>query len=233
MTISVQQHADKAAVAKAAAEALAVAARRAVDARGKFTLALSGGSTPWSMLEAWAGLDVPWAQVFVFQVDERAAPPGSDERNRTHIEKALLSRVPIPGDQFLPMPVESGPGSDADRAYVQTLTDVCGGERVLDVVQLGLGSDGHTASLVPDDDVCGVRDVDVAWTAGLYQGCRRLTLTYPVLDRARMRLWLVAGADKAPAVAKLLDADASIPGGSVSQESDTVLYVDDAAFAGR
>jgi 6-phosphogluconolactonase len=221
---------DAEAVARKAAGFVAAAAREAVSARGRFVFAVSGGHTPWVMLRALAGEDVPWAGVHVVQVDERAAPAGDPDRNLTHLRDSLLSHAPLPPGQVHAMPVE-GPDLDAAaKAYAATLRAVAGDPPVIDLVHLGLGPDGHTASLVPGDAVLNVTDVDVAPTGGTYQGRRRLTLTYPVIDRARQILWLVTGAEKAGPLAKLRAADPSIPAGRVSQARAVVLA--DQAAAG-
>ena len=219
--------ADAAAVAERAAAFIAAAARAAVQARGRFTLAVSGGSTPWLMLRRLAREDVPWQGVHLFQVDERMAPAGSAERNLTHIGETLLASVPLPAAQVHAMPVEAGDLDAAAHGYAHTLRDVCGAPAVLDLVHLGLGSDGHTASLVPGDAVLGVADADVALTAE-YMGRRRMTLTYPLLNRARCILWLATGSEKREMLARLLAADASIPAGRVEQ-AHALLLTDRAA----
>ncbi|MFN8641246.1 MAG: 6-phosphogluconolactonase [Candidatus Binatia bacterium] len=201
-----------------------------MKARGRFSLAVSGGHTPWVMLRLLAGEDVPWPGVDVFQVDERVAPDGDPDRNLTHLRESLLAAAPLPAAQLHPMPVEDADLNRAALTYAATLRAVCGEPPVLDLVHLGLGPDGHTASLVPGDAVLGVHGRDVAPTAGSYQGRRRLTLTYPAIDRARQVLWVVTGAEKVAALRKLRAADVSIPGGRVRQERATLL-ADRAAVA--
>ena len=156
---------------------------------------MSGGHTPWVMLRALAAAQIPWPAVRVFQVDERVAPAGDADRNLTHLKDSLLEHAPLGPEQILAMPVEA---EDLDRAaaeYAQTLQRECGSPAVLDLVHLGLGPDGHTASLVPGDPVLNMCDKDVAVT-GPYQGRRRMTLTYPAINRARQVLWVVTGAEK-------------------------------------
>ncbi len=218
------------AAAERAAEVIAADAREAVAARGRFVMAVSGGHTPWVMLRALAGRDVPWKGVHVVQVDERVAPAGDPDRNLTHLRESLLSHAPLPPDQIHAMPVESPDLEAAAAAYARTLESVSGAPPVLDLAHLGLGPDGHTASLVPGDPVLSVTDRDVAVT-GVYMGRRRMTLTYPVLDRARRVLWLVTGAEKAPVFPRLTRGDPSIPAGRVRREAALVL-ADRAAAAG-
>ena len=220
---------DADAVARRAAAFVAAAARSAVAARGTFTLAVSGGTTPWQMLRALAGEDVPWGQVYLLQVDERVAPDGHPDRNLTHIRESLAA-APLRPEQVLPMPVTDPDLEAAAAGYAHTLRAVAGAPPVIDLVHLGLGPDGHTASLVPGDPVLDVTDRDVA-TTGVYQGRRRMTLTYPAIDRAREVLWLATGASKAEMLARLKAADPTIPGGRVRQERATVL-ADTPAAAG-
>jgi 6-phosphogluconolactonase len=219
---------DPAAAAKAAAERIAAAAREAVAARGRFAIAVSGGHTPWRMLEELAALDVPWPGVRILQVDERVAPAGDPDRNATHIAASLLARAPLPPSQVYLMPVEEPDLAAAAKRYAATLGSVAGSPPVLDLVHLGLGPDGHTASLVPGDPVLEVADADVA-LAGPYQGHRRMTLTLPALNRARRILWLVTGADKPAMLARLLKADRAIPSGRVRADAAEVFA--DAAAA--
>jgi len=214
----------------AAAEAathIAAIARDAAARRGIFTLALSGGATPTGMLQALAGLDVPWHVTHLFQVDERVAAHGDPDRNLNTIEETLLSRVELDVSRLHAIPVEHPDIAAVPALYESALRSVAGSPPVLDVVHLGLGNDGHTASLVPADPVIRIRDRDVALT-GTYRGRRRVTLTLPALNRARNVVWLVAGADKAGAVALLRAADPAIPASHVRQDGAT-LFADRAA----
>ena len=213
MKIEILPDAD--AVAKRAVEVIARDARTAVEERGRFLLAVSGGKTPWAMLKNLAEEDLPWEQIHFFQIDERIAPEGDPDRNLTHLEASLLS-APIPAENIHAMPVNDPDPVRGTLEYEKTLREFCGSPAILDLVHLGLGADGHTASLVPDDPVLHVRDRDVALT-GLYQGRNRMTLTYPILNRARKVLWLAAGAEKAPMIARLKAADPGIPGGLIEQ----------------
>lgn len=204
---------DATAVARRGAMIVAGRARAAVAERGRFTFALSGGRTPWTMVALLAGQDVPWEHVSVFQVDERVAPTGDPDRNLTHLLAALPPAAAAA--QVVPMDV-AGELDDAAVAYAAGLP------RQLDLVHLGLGADGHTASLVPGDPVLDVSDGDVAAT-GAYEGRRRLTLTYPALDRAREVLWLVTGDEKRDALRRLLAGDTSIPAARVRAATQTIL----------
>jgi 6-phosphogluconolactonase len=214
--------ADADAVARKAAAIIAAEARDAVVSRDRFIMAVSGGHTPWKMLRDLAGEKVPWEQVHLFQVDERVAPPGDPDRNLTHLRDALLTRVPLRPEQVHAMPVESPDLRAAVKGYARTLQELAGAPPVLDLVHLGLGPDGHTASLVPGDPVLDVTDTDVA-LAGPYQWRCRMTLTYPIINRARRILWVVTGSDKSGPLVRLRDADRAIPAGRVRQEQALVL----------
>jgi 6-phosphogluconolactonase len=210
--------ADATAVAAQAAGYVAARAREAVSARGRFTFAVSGGHTPWAMFDELAKLDMPWADVELFQVDERVAPDGDPDRNLTHLRESI-------GDapaRVHPMPVNDADLDAAAAAYATVLP------QRFDLVHLGLGPDGHTASLVPGDPVLTVTDALVAVTQP-YQGHPRMTLTYPALTRADQLLWLVTGADKREPLARLLAGDESIPAGRVLATRSLVLA--DAAAA--
>ena len=221
MTATVEVLPDAGAVAERAAAFVAEQARAAVGERGRFTFAVSGGHTPWAMFTHLAREQMPWEQTAIFQVDERVAPANDPDRNLTHLLASLPAGI---GAQINPMPVEQ---EDLDRAasrYARSLP------QQLDLVHLGLGPDGHTASLVPGDQVLDFTDRLVAVT-GVYLGWRRMTLTYAALDNARRVLWLVTGADKVDALRRLLAGDRSIPGGRVAAREATVIA--DAAAAGE
>lgn len=220
MSIDLEVVPDERAAARRAAELIAVAGEAAVAERGIFSLAMSGGRTPWAMLAILGDIEeMPWAATELFQVDERIASPGSEVRNLTH----LVLGLSIDHQASLrPMPVTQRDLDAAAREYESQLPDP------LDLVHLGLGPDGHTASLVPGDPVLEVADRRVAVTETAYQGHRRMTLTYPAIDAARQVLWLVTGEEKRDALAKLLDGDRSIPAGLVRNETMTVV-ADEAA----
>ena len=220
MRIQVLNDAD--AVAREAAKIIAAEAREAVAARGHFLMAVSGGHTPWQMLQALAKENVPWRGVHLFQVDERIAPAGDPDRNLTHLRQSLLEHAPLGEEQIHAMPVEEADLEAAARRYAHALEQIAGTPPVLDLAHLGLGPDGHAASLVPNDPVLRVVDRDVG-LSGFYMKRRRMTLTYPMLDRARRILWVVTGADKAAMLDRLRAADASIPAGRIRQENALVV----------
>lgn len=205
-------------LAGAAADALAGPLLAALRDKPRATLALSGGTTPWPALRELARADLDWSRVDIYQVDERLAPPGDPARNLVGLATTLLDRVSA---SVRPMPVETVDVEQATARYASSLPDA------FDVVHLGLGDDGHTASLVPGDPVLDLTDRQVALTRP-YRGHRRMTLTYPALDRASTVVWIVSCAGKASMVERLLAADPTIPAGRVSQER-AVLVTDGAA----
>jgi len=225
--MNVEVFADDESVARAAAKLIAAEASAAVAARGRFVMAVSGGHTPWIMLRALASEQLPWDRVHVMQVDERVAPAGHADRNLTHLRESLLAHSPIRPEQIHAMPVEFSDLEAAAGQYALTLGEIAGSPPTLDLVHLGLGPDGHTASLVPGDPVLNVSDADVALT-GIYQGRRRMTLTYPIINRARRVLWLVTGSEKVDMLARLRKGDPSIPAGRVRQDR-AVIFADRAA----
>jgi 6-phosphogluconolactonase len=209
---------DEDAVARRAADIVAASARESIEARGRFTFAVSGGRTPWAMFRDLADEEIPWGKVGIWQVDERIAPDGDADRNLT----SLLPMIPSEAD-LRPMPVTEADLDAAAARYAGSLPNV------FDLVHLGMGDDGHTASLVPDDPVLDVSDRDVAVT-GDYRGLRRMTMTYRVLDRSRRVLWLIDGDDKSPMVPRLMAGDPSIPAGRVAT-AEQLVVVDAAAAA--
>ena len=219
MALEIEVLPDARAVAQRGAEIVGSAAAAAIAERGQFTFAVSGGRTPWTMFADLAG-KLPWEKVTIFQVDERVAPDGDPDRNLTQLEQSL---PPGGAADVRAMPVWSEDLEAAAAMYADALPEQ------LDLVHLGLGPDGHTASLVPGDPALDVTDRDIAVT-GVYQERRRMTLTYPVLNRARQILWLVTGEDKVDALARLRAGDPSIPAGRISPAHAVVVA--DAAAAG-
>lgn len=218
---SVESHADPTELFRAAAAHVARRAHEAVRENSRFTFAVSGGRTPWLMFAELVHEDMPWDRTDIFQVDERITGPEDPDRNLLHLHQAL-------GDapaHVHPMPVEADDLEAAARQYAEELP------ARFDLIHLGLGPDGHTASLVPGDPILEVIDQPVAITTHPYQGHRRMSLTYPTLDAARHVLWLVTGADKAQALRQLLEHDVAIPAGRVSAEDN--LIVTDPPAEGR
>jgi 6-phosphogluconolactonase len=211
---------DADAVHRRGAELIAEAVRAGDNERGASTLAVSGGRDPWPMFSQLEDLIEDWTAVTIFQVDERVAPPGSDERNLTHLIESLS--IGAQGS-IKPMPVNDDDLEAAADRYADSLPEA------LDIAHLGLGPDGHTASLVPGDPVLDVTDKRVAVTSGEYQGVRRMTLTYPELQRTRHLLWVVTGESKVDALKKLIDQDPSTPSGRVRPGGDSLILADRAA----
>jgi 6-phosphogluconolactonase len=222
MPIELEVAGDEKAASRRAAELIAAAGDEAVGERGHFAFAMSGGRSPWAMLAILGDLEaMPWDRTELFQVDERVAAPGDQDRNLTHM---ILGLSMAHQSTLRPMPVTQRDLDAAAREYEASLP-----ER-FDLIHLGLGPDGHTASLVPDDPVLDVTDRRVAMTGTEYQGHRRMTLTYPALAEARQIVWLVTGSDKQEPLQKLLAGDESIPAGRV--RNDNVIVVADGAAAG-
>jgi len=220
VAIQLEVAGDEKAASRRAAELIAAYGGATIDERGRFALAMSGGRSPWAMLAILGEMEeMPWDRTDLFQVDERIASPGSPDRNLTHMVLGLSMDHQA---ALRPMPVTQRDLDGAAREYEASLPDR------LDLVHLGLGPDGHTASLVPGDPVLEVTDRRVAITAEPYQDHRRMTLTYPALDAARRIVWLVTGPDKREPLAKLLAGDESIPAGRVRNE-EMVVVADEAA----
>lgn len=220
MAIELEVAGDEKAASRRAAELIAAAGAEAVRERGRFAFAMSGGRSPWAMLAILGDLEgMPWEQTELFQVDERVAAPGDQDRNLTHMVLGLSMAHQA---ALRPMPVTQRDLDAAAREYEASLP-----ER-FDLVHLGLGPDGHTASLVPGDPVLEINDRRVAITGTEYQGHRRMSLTYPALTDARQILWLVTGPDKREPLQKLLDGDESIPAGRVRNEN-VIVVADEAA----
>jgi 6-phosphogluconolactonase len=211
---------DEREAARRAAELIAAAGAEAARAGGPYATALSGGRTPWAMLAELDGSGaMPWDETSLFQADERVAPPGSEDRNLTHLILALSMEHQA---ALRPMPVTRTDLDAAAREYEESLP------AQLDLVHLGIGPDGHTASLVPGDPVLEVEDRRVAMTETAYEEHRRMTLTFPELASARRIVWLITGEEKRDALAKLMAGDPSVPAGRVRNE-DMLVVADRAA----
>ena len=214
---------DAPAVAERGAALLADWLKEAVERHGDAMFAVSGGRSPWPMFERLVqDTTVPWSKVHLVQVDERVLPDGHDERNWTRTAQCFVESGPIAADYAHPMPVTADDLEAAATEYARLLRTICP-ESTIDALHLGLGDDGHTASLAPGDGVCNVMDRDVALTEGLYRGTRRMTLTRPCLDRAAHKLFQVSGEAKRIAVQQLLRGDTSIPAGLLNSANALVL----------
>lgn len=200
------------ALADRAAGAVAAVLREAVHRRGRASVAFSGGATPAPALDALVGAQLPWDRVHVLQTDERVAPFEGSARNLRLLLDHLIAPAGIPPGNVHPIPVDDLDPETAASRYAQVLQEVCAG--VLDLVHLGLGEDGHTASLVPGAPAADVVDRDVVATEPI-GGWRRVTLTRPAIDRARRRLWLVAGGRKRAALDRLVAGDPDLPSGRI------------------
>ena len=208
--------------AEVAAGFVSSCAREAIAERQRFIMALSGGSTPWRMLAVLAGHELPWETVHIAQVDERLAPDGDSDRNLTYIQARFIDKAGIPAERLYAMPVHAASLEAGAQQYNQTLISLSGRPPVLDLVHLGLGSDGHTASLLPGDALLDEAEQDVGITSP-YRGQPRMTLTYPVINRARKILWLITGVGKAAMLDRLVKGDTRIPAGRVSQAQATII----------
>lgn len=211
-----------------AARHMAGALLRAVGERRVATVALSGGSSSQLLFVELARQTLDWDSIHVFQVDERIAPHGDAARNLTSLESALCEHGPLPRCQLHAMPVEATDLEAAAAAYARELEDYTARPPVLDVVHLGIGTDGHTASLFPGDPVLGIADRSVAPVES-HAGFRRLTLTLPVINSARHIVWFVTSAGKSDVLAQLLAGRLSAPAGQVMRRQASVFS--DAAAA--
>ena len=226
MQLNIRPDADQA--TRSAGVWLQAAIARSIGQRGRCSVAISGGSTSGALLEQLGTATLPWNAVDVFQVDERIAPPQAEARNLRVLARHLAGHA---GVRIHPMPVESDDLDAAAARYQSVLRRVCGTPPVLDVVHLGLGADGHTASLIPGDAALRIVDADVALTA-IYQSYRRMTLTMPVLRNAGQQLWLVTGAVKADALHELLRAgprDSRRSPAAQAGDTNATVFIDESA----
>lgn len=217
-------------VAKEAALYIADRIRENIAKKGFFAMAMSGGRTPWEMIKHLATENLPWEKVFLFQVDERIAPDGHQDRNLTQLfntiqETSLMTRLNI-----FPMHVIAEDLDEACEDYADHIRRITETGK-LDLVHLGIGTDGHTASLIPGDSVLETHDREVALTDNPYQGRKRMTLTYPIINRAEKILWVVTGEEKAEMLSRLLHQDQTIPAGKIAQQQAILLTEESAAVA--
>ncbi|MDO8966424.1 6-phosphogluconolactonase [Algoriphagus sp.] len=226
MEIRTFQSADE--VAKEAAIYIADRIRENVARKGSFTMAISGGRTPWEMIKELAKEDLHWEKVFLFQVDERIAPDAHPDRNLTQLFKAIEGTKLVLRLNIFPMRVTANNLNEACEEYADHITRLTENGK-FDLIHLGLGTDGHTASLVPGDAVLAVQDKTVAITGDTYQGRHRMTLTYPLINQAAKILWVITGAEKAEMLNRLLHQDPSIPAGKIDQHHAIVLTEESAS----
>jgi 6-phosphogluconolactonase len=220
-------------LAQRAAEWLAAAAKASRD---RFVVALSGGSTPKRMYQILAGMDLPWQRTHWFWGDERFVPPDDVLSNYRMAREALFDHAPVPAANIHPVPTQGLEPEAAAAAYEAELKRFYGGERldpaqpVFDITLLGLGPDGHTASLFPGTAVLAERHKWVAAVIGAKDEAR-ITFTYPLLESSRHIAFLVAGAEKRRMLGLLLGGDREIPAGRLSKEHAQVFA--DSAATGR
>jgi 6-phosphogluconolactonase len=225
--VEIKRYADADELTRAAAELIFEDCRHVLaDRPGDYTLGLSGGKTPPLMFDALVGLPVPWSRVHVFQVDERVAPAGSGDRNFTQLSDHLLAHIDIPAENVHPMPVERDDIESACRRYEEAIRSLTNGAP-LDLLQLGLGEDGHTASLAPGDPILKVTDRDV-WHVERFNGLPRMSMTLPPINRARRIVWLATGSARAEMCRRLVAGDRTIPAGLVENEGIVLLADNDA-----
>jgi 6-phosphogluconolactonase len=226
MEIRTFQSADQ--VATEAAIYIGDRIREGIAKKGFFTLAISGGRTPWAMIKQLAQEDLPWENVFLFQVDERMAPDAHPDRNLTQLFKAIEGSRLVLRLNIFPMRVNAEDLDEACLEYESHIKRMTGNGK-LDLVHLGIGTDGHTASLIPGDSVLDIEDKSVAITGSEYQGRRRMTLTYPLINQAEKILWVITGEEKAEMLNRLLHMDSSIPAGKISQHHAILLTEESAS----
>jgi len=222
--------ADIRSVAERAAGIIAEQARECFAVRRQFVMAVSGGSTVRAMLRMLGKEEVPWGGVYVVQGHERVGRTGNHDSNLPDIREALMEDTPIDPSHIHPMPVGLPDLDAAAEQYARTLRVLCGNPPILDLVQLELFSTGRTAALIPGDPVLEIMDRDVAVTE-VHEACKRMTLTYPVINRARQILWMVTGREKIAVLAQLRDGDLAIPASRVRRDQARLLS--DRAAAGE
>lgn len=237
-----QIFADKDALAAAAAEAFSAAAVEAAASRGRFLVALSGGSTPQALFTLLAHSPyqerINWPATHVFWGDERLVPAHDPGSNYYHAQRLLLEKVPIPPSQVHRVHGELS-ALDAVEEYERQLAAVTAGDRAwprFDLALMGMGADGHTASLFPGSSAPTEKTRPVLSVTADYAGrpAQRVTLTPPVFNDARQVLFLVSGADKAPALAAVLNGPLDIqtwPAQSIQPVSRNLTWFVDQAAA--
>jgi 6-phosphogluconolactonase len=222
---------------QSAAEEFLTLAKEAIEARGKFTVALSGGSTPKTLYSLLATMpDIPWNKIFFFFGDERDVPPDDPESNYRMVNEALLSKAPIPKENAFRVHTEIKDANTAALEYEQTIQKFFGlkpGEFPrFDLIFLGMGPDGHTASLFPGS--AALKENRRLFVANWVEkfNAYRLTLTFPVINHAACVTFLAVGQDKAPMVRQVLqEKQADLPSAQIQPTNGTLVWLLDAAAA--
>lgn len=229
--------ADKSALVQRSLDLVIEKLHAAMAERGCFSIALSGGSTPKPLYEALARENLPWDNVQVFWGDERYVPSSHPDSNEGMTRTAWLNHVPIPAENVHPMPTDAADPAVAAAQYEQVLQQVfqapAGTFPSLDVVLLGMGDDGHTASLFPHTEALRVHDRLI--TVGNKDGQPRLTFTAPLINQARCVIFMVAGASKQPALAQVFAAEADAllyPSRFIQPQGELWWLLDQAAGQG-
>jgi len=223
----VEVYATPAAAAARAAALVKDCIESAIAGRGLAAIALSGGKTPVGMLSELASAPIDWPRVHVFQVDERLVGE-HDTRRNWRVIRAAFERSGLPASHLHAMPLDAASPEAGAREYARELRAAVGTPSVLDAVHLGLGEDGHTASLFPGDAA-----VDAAGEialSGIHDGMRRMTLTLETINRARARIWLVTGPAKRAIVKRLLEPGAGLIASRV-RSAESILVLDREASA--
>lgn len=212
------------------AEWFAAESAKAISARGRFLVALSGGSTPKRLFaelakDEWKS-QIEWSKIFFFWGDERFVAPEDELSNQKMTRKALLDHVPVPEKNIFPIPFLATPQQSADK-YEETLKQIFSVWPVFDVVFLGLGADGHTASLFPQSPALLEKTRWAAPSKPIDQEVERVTLTYPVLNRGRIVCFLVTGSEKAVMVKNILQGgpEPAFPAKGIKPESGNLIWV--------
>ena len=228
---------NKAALIDRAHQLTVEAIQAAIAARGRATLALSGGSTPKPLYASMVSADLPWDKIYIFWGDERYVPHDHEKSNARMAREAWLNQVPIPAENIFPMPTSANdPATDAEK-YEETLKKFFQPQAsefpALDFVLQGMGDDGHTASLFPHTQALNVCDRLV--TVGNHDGEPRISFTIPLINQGRKVVFLVAGENKQEALSQVFSEDAdphTYPSKFIQSGTDCHWLLDDAAGAG-
>ncbi|MEM6353406.1 MAG: 6-phosphogluconolactonase [Cyanobacteria bacterium P01_D01_bin.14] len=236
MQPTVEVLSDKPALVERATVLVIEKIKGAIAARGRCHLSLAGGSTPKPLYEALAKADLPWASLYIYWGDERFVPADHADSNDRMVRTAWLNHVPIPADHIFPVPTAAGSPEAAAEQYEQTLRQSFGEGTAFpsfDIILLGMGDDGHTASLFPHTPVL---QEQTRWVGvGKKDDQPRITLTVPVINAAQTVIFLVAGANKQTALSQVFapEADADVyPARRVQPDGQLIWLLDEAASKG-